>query len=339
MCWLSIGADAHYNGNLNWIMRIVFMGTGEIALPTFQRLAESVNLVGLVTQPDRPVGRSSKAQPPRIKSQALERSIPVLQPEDVRCEEEITAIAALDPELIVVMAYGQILTRSLMAVPPLGCLNVHASLLPRHRGASCIQAAIASGDQKSGISIIKMVERLDAGDVVLAEPIRLSSDETGGSLHDRLGAMAPELMMKCIKRLADDTLVGTPQDHEMATYAPQLRRFEGQLDWSLPAEVLERRIRAYEPWPGSYTHFKDSRGRTKRMKVFADVRVSSEVKAAVPGKVVNVASSGITVACGDGGLVLKELQIEGGKRLSAAELIRGNAFEVGEGFFSLVGSP
>ena len=320
------------------MMRVVFMGTGEIALPTFQRLADSVNLVGLVTQPDRPVGRSSKPQPPRIKSQALERSIPVLQPEDVRCEEEISAIAALSPELIVVMAYGQILTKTLIAVPPLGCFNIHASLLPRHRGASCIQAAIAAGDRESGISIIKMVERLDAGDVVMAEGVRLSADETGGSLHDRLGAMAPDLTMTCIKRLADNTLTGTPQDHERATYAPQLQRFDGQLDWGLPAEVLERRIRAYEPWPGSYTHFKDSRGRTKRMKVFAEVRVSSKVKDA-PGKVISVASSGITIACGDGGLVLNELQIEGGKRLSAAEMTRGNTFEVGKSFFSLVGSP
>ena len=290
-----------------------------------------MTLVGLVTQPDRPVGRRSKPQAPRIKEEALARSIPVLQPEDVRRESEISAIAVLDPELIVVMAYGQILTKALLAVPSLGCFNIHASLLPRHRGASCIQAAIAAGDRESGISIIKMVERLDAGDVVMAERIDLSADETGGSLHDRLGELAPELTMVCIEMLAGNTLTGEPQDHELATYAPQLQRLDGQ--------VLERRIRAYEPWPGSYTHFKDGRGRPRRLKVFADVSVSRDVRGVAPGEVLSVSSSGITVACGDGGLVLNELQIEGGRRLSAAELIRGNAVEVGEGFFSLVSSP
>jgi methionyl-tRNA formyltransferase len=320
-------------------MRVLFMGTGEIALPTFKRLADSMTLVGLVTQPDRPVGRRSKPQPPRIKEEALARSIPVLQPEDVRRESEISAIAVLDPELIVVMAYGQILTKALLAVPSLGCFNIHASLLPRHRGASCIQAAIAAGDRESGISIIKMVERLDAGDVVMAERIGLSADETGGSLHDRLGELAPELTMVCIEMLAGNTLTGEPQDHELATYAPQLQRLDGQLDWGLAAEVLERQIRAYEPWPGSYTHFKDGRGRPRRLKVFADVSVSRDVRGVAPGKVLSVSSSGITVACGDGALILNELQIEGGRRLSAAELIRGNAVEVGEGFFSLVSSP
>jgi len=317
-------------------MRLLFMGTGDIALPTFRRLAERDTLVGLVTQPDRPVGKSSKPRPPRIKEEARLLSIPVFQPEDVRSEEEIVAIKALDPELIVVMAYGQILTKALLAVPPLGCINIHASLLPRYRGASCIQAAIAAGDRESGISIIEMVERLDAGNVVLSKAIPLLAEETGGTLHDRLAALAPEVVEACLEKLASDEMAGKPQNEELATYAPQLQRLDGQLDWEFSAEVLERRIRAYEPWPGSYTNFKDGRGRSKRMKVFAGVEVTKGGRGAVPGEIVDVSASGVTIACGEGALVLNELQLEGGKRLSVAELIRGNTLEVGQCFFSLV---
>ena len=314
------------------------MGTGDIALPVFERLAGNGFVVALVTQPDRPVGRSSKPRAPRIKQEAEDRGIPVLQPENVRCEKEIAAISVFDPELIVVMAYGQILSSSLLCVPPRGCINIHASLLPRHRGASCIQAAIAAGDQKSGISVIEMVEELDAGDVLLKKSVTLLAHETGGSLHDRLAEVAPSVIMECLKKIETQKIKAYSQDASLVTYAPQLQRRDGQIDWRFPADVLERRIRAYEPWPGSYTNFRDGRGRTKRLKVFAGAEVVDRERGAASGEVVSVDSSGIGIACGRGALMLNDLQIEGGKRLPVAELVRGNTIEVGECFFSLAGS-
>ncbi|MBM49309.1 MAG: methionyl-tRNA formyltransferase [Roseibacillus sp.] len=316
-------------------MRILFMGTGEIALPVFRRLAKRKEMVGLVTQPDRPFGRSSKPRPPIIKQEAKKLSIPILQPEDVRRAEEIAAIRDLKPELIVVMAYGQILPAGLLRIPRLGCINIHASLLPRHRGASCIQAAISAGDLESGISIIKMVERLDAGDVLIERSVPLHANETGGSLHDRLSEIAPDLLMEYLETIETDEVEGIPQDHALATYAPQLQRLDGQVDWGASAGILERRIRAFEPWPGSYTNFTDDKGRNRRLKVFPGVGLIKELEAARPGEIVRVEPEGISVACGRGGLMLNNLQIEGGKRLPAAELIRGNSIVVGRCFFSL----
>ncbi|MEC9055875.1 MAG: methionyl-tRNA formyltransferase [Verrucomicrobiota bacterium] len=318
-------------------MRKLFMGTGDIALPSFRMMAEEGGLVGLVTQPDRPVGRSSTPCPPEIKKEAVNLGRPVVQPEKLRMEEEIEGISRMKPDLIVVMAYGQILPSAVLQMPHHGCINVHASLLPRHRGASCIQAAIKYGDGESGISIIEMVEELDAGDIITKKAIPLRGDETGGSLHDRLAEMAPDVLKECLEGVADGKLTGSPQDDRLATYAPRLDRRDGDLDWEQPADLLERRIRAHDPWPGSYTCFKGNRGRARRVKFFPGAKVERRVGDAVAGEVMEVSSSGLTVACGEGALRFDELQLEGAKRLTVGEVIRGNSLLAGQCFFSLAG--
>ena len=318
-------------------MRKLFMGTGEIALPSFRMMAGEGGLVGLVTQPDRPVGRSSTPCPPEIKKEAVNLGIPVLQPEKLRMEEEVEGVSRMKPDLIVVMAYGQILPSAVLQMPHHGCINIHASLLPRHRGASCIQAAIKYGDGESGISIIEMVEELDAGNIITKRAISLRGDETGGSLHDRLAEIAPDVLKECLEGMADGKLTGSPQDDRLATYAPRLDRRDGDLDWEQPADLLERRIRAHDPWPGSYTCFKGNRGRARRVKFFPGAKVEKGGVDAVAGEVIEVSSSGLTVACGEGALRFDELQLEGAKRLPVGEVIRGNALLVGQCFFSLAG--
>ena len=311
------------------------MGTGDIALPSFRMMAGEGGLVGLVTQPDRPVGRSSSPCPPEIKREAADLGIPVVQPEKLRMAEEIAVISEMKPDLIVVMAYGQILPSAILQLPRYGCINVHASLLPRHRGASCIQAAIKCGDAESGISIIEMVEKLDEGDIITKRAIPLHGDETGGSLHDRLAEMAPAVLRECLEEIAANKVASSPQDDSLATYAPRLDRRDGDLDWEQPADLLERRIRAYDPWPGSFTCFKDNKGRVRRLKFFPGAKVEQGVGEVTPGEITDVSSSGLAVSCGEGSLRFEELQMEGGRRLPVGEVIRGNSILVGQCFFSL----
>ncbi len=313
----------------------MFMGTGEIALPSFHMLVEQGGLVGLVTQPDRPVGRRARPRAPLIKEIAREAGLPVMQPERVREKDALSGLAALEPDLIIVMAYGQILTRALLDLPALGCINVHASLLPRHRGASCIQASIAAGDLQTGISIIAMDEGLDTGNVIVRRALPLRDSETGGSLHDRLAELAPGPLAESVKMIASGGGVGVAQDDALATYAPKLDRADGEINWSLPADLLERRIRAYDPWPGSFTTYRDNRGRERRLKLFPGGAVVPAECPGRPGELLEVSPSGILVACGTGMLKLKDLQSEGGKRLPVGEFLRGQALVEGDHFFSL----
>src|SRR5262245_15084598 len=241
-------------------MRIVFIGTGEIGVPTLQALLKSGHeVVGVVTQPDKPVGRSQLVEPPALKKALVNgapggRSLPfpVLQPARVKDRQAIEQIHALTPDVIVVMAYGQILPREVLEIPRFACLNLHASLLPRWRGAAPIQAAIAAGDRETGITVMYMDEGLDTGDILLQRTIEIRADETGGSLHDRLAQIAPEPLLASLQLLASGSARRIPQDKARATYAPKLKREHGQIDWSELAEVIERKIRAYNPWPGAF---------------------------------------------------------------------------------------
>ena len=294
-------------------------------------------MVGLVTQPDRPVGRSSRPRPPQIKTLAEDLGIQVAQPEKVGSRDGLAEVEALEPDLIVVMAYGQLLPRTLLELPPLGCINVHASLLPRHRGASCIQAAIAAGDRETGICIISMTAELDAGDIIMEEAISLEPGETGGTLHDRLARLAPAVLGRSLSCIVRGEVTRREQDERLATYAPRLQRSDGELNWTLPASELECLIRAHDPWPGSYTLFRDLRGRVKRLKIFPGATVVKERPERAPGEIIAAGSSGITVACGTGAIHLGEVQAEGGQRLPVVEFIKGNPLTVGDRFFSLAG--
>src|SRR6478752_7574101 len=249
-------------------MRIVFIGTGEIGVPTLRLLREwrEHQLVGIVTQPDKPVGRDQKITPPPIKAatqqlgvayatSGCELELPVLQPARIKMPETIEAIRILNADLIVVMAYGQILPREVLEIPKIACLNLHASILPRWRGAAPIQAAIAAGDRETGITVMYMDEGLDTGDILLAEKIEIVPTETGGSLHGRLAEIAPEALRKAISLLSKGNAPRTAQESQLATYAPKLEREHGRIDWAEPAEVIERKIRAFDPWPGAFIEF------------------------------------------------------------------------------------
>lgn len=296
--------------------RVVFFGSGEIAIPAFRRLiADGPRPLALVTQPDKPAGRHRDLTPPPIKRVALEAGIPVLQPESVRDETSLIELRALAPDVIVVMAYGQILPKALIAIPRIACINLHASLLPRHRGASCLQAAIDEGDAETGVTVMHVVPKLDAGDIIhpLATPI--GEEETGGSLHDRMADVAAEALAQALPGVLDGTATRTPQDSERATYAPKLDREHGRIDWTWDAERLARRIRAYEPWPGTWTTFDG-----KRVKIFP--AAAGQGTAENPGALA-VVDGEVRVACGDGFLVLGEVQPDGSRRMLARDWVKG----------------
>jgi len=306
-------------------MRLVFMMTGEISEPTFiDALSGSHEVVGLVTQPDRKVGRKQVITAPRVKELALEAGVPVIQPEVVRDVEALNQIRQWQPEVIVVMAYGQILPSELIALPSRAIINLHASLLPKYRGASCIQAAIKNGDSQTGWSVIHVVKKLDAGNVILREPFPILEQETGGQLHDRLAVAGPSAFRKALLMLEEGEVVGEIQEEACQTYAPKLLRDCGRLDWTLSSTQLERMIRAYHPWPGTYTHLG-----TKRLKVFPQVQCVTG--SGSPGSFLGQRGDGIEIACGSGSLILREVQLEGSRQMSSGELIRGHSQSLQEG--------
>ena len=296
-------------------MRIVFIGTGEIGVPTLAALQTSDdNLAGVVTQPDKPVGRDQKIAPTPVKKAIAGEKLPVLQPSRIRDSDAIREIRNLAPDVIVVMAYGQILPPDILQIPTIACLNLHASLLPRWRGAAPIQAAVAAGDRESGITVMYMDEGLDTGDILLQRKVQLSPDETGSSLHDRLAAIAPDALKASLELLTAGNAPRTPQRNELATYAPKLRREDGRIDWNEPAETIERKIRAYNPWPGAFTSING-----RNLKVF---RASIVEQSGASGQILR-SDNELVIAAGDRALSLDEVQLEGKRRMSATEFLRG----------------
>jgi methionyl-tRNA formyltransferase len=309
--------------------RVVFFGSGEIGLPTLQWLATSpqVNLVGVVTQPDKPVGRSQVLTPPAPKKTAIALNLPVLQPVKIRRSEELSLIKNLSPDLIVVMAYGQILPRALLQMPSLACLNLHASLLPRHRGAAPIQAAILAGDQVTGITVMYMSEGLDTGDILLTRPIQIRRRETAGSLHDRLAKLGPEALATGLDLILSPEAPRIPQDESRASYAPKLERESGIINWAQDCWHLDRLVRAMDPWPGAFTFVPAADGTPRKLKVHRALPIHRF--AGEPGVVIRVGSRGIAVACGNGALSLLEVQLEGKRRMAAMEFVHGFSLPVG----------
>jgi len=306
-------------------MRIVFLGTGDISLPTLRLLiaAERFDVVGVVTQPDKPVGRKQVITPPEVKVLAQEHGIPVEQPNRVRKPEALDKIRAWEPEVIVVMAYGQILPKSLLDMPRLACLNLHASLLPRHRGAAPIQAAICDGDVQSGVTVMYVAEGLDTGDILLQHPFDLRADETGQSLHDRLAEVAPAALAEALDLLGKGEAPRIPQDESAMTHTGKLTREDGVMDWSKDAQELERLVRAFDPWPGTLTYLADGEQR-KRVKVFPPVTVipSDETAASTPGSLERSDSDWL-VRCGNGSLLLSDIQVEGKRRMPISQFCQG----------------
>ena len=304
-------------------MRIVFIGTGEIGLPVLRSLLQSRQheLVGVVTQPDKPAGRAQLLQAPPIKAALAGSALPILQPGRIKREEAVAEIRALAPDVIVVMAYGQILPRSLLEIPRVACLNLHASLLPRHRGAAPIQAALVAGDRQSGITVMYMDEGLDTGDTLLQSRLEIAADETGGSLHDRLAQIAPVALNEALTHLGKGDAPRIPQDSSGATYAPKLERENGRIDWTESAALIERKIRAFNPWPGAFALVRNATGRERKLKIFS--ATLAESKKASPGEILGTDRSRLVIATKDRALSLGEVQLEGKRRMSAAEFLRG----------------
>ncbi len=305
-------------------MKIVFCGTGEIGLPSLKALADSPRheVIGVITPPDRPAGRDQHTRPPEVKTEALARGIPVVQPERIR--KDFSALAVWSPDLMVVAAYGQMLPRGVLELPRLGCLNLHASLLPRHRGASPIHAAILAGDAETGMTAMYMDEGLDTGDILLARRAPIFPNETAGELHDRLAELAPAVLMESLELLENGSAARTAQDSTLATYAPKLGRQDGRLDWRGSAGLLARRVRAMNPWPGASARLAGG-----VLKIHS---AAESVEGGVSGTVLSAGPGGIVVAAGEGSLVLREVQLEGKKRLPAADFLRGYPLPAGTKF-------
>lgn len=306
-------------------MLLVYAGSGDIGLPTLRALLEDSRheVAGVITQPDRPVGRRQELRPSPIKALALAAGLPVQQPERIRRPEAVDALRALAPDVLVVFAYGQILPAAVLAVPRVAPLNLHASLLPRHRGAAPIQAAVADGDRAGGLTVMYMDEGLDTGDALLTREFPLRRRETGGSLHDRLAAAAPEALLAALDLLAAGAAPRRPQNDAEATFSPKLSRDSGRLDWTRDHAALDRHIRAMNPWPGAFTTLPDGRA----LKIFSALPVRRG--AGAPGEILARGSRGPLVACGRGALLLREVQQEGKRRLPAADFLRGHPLAPG----------
>ena len=303
-------------------MRIIFIGTGEIGLPALRAIQESndYELVAVVTQPDKPVGREQRITPPPIKAAFRGTGVLILQPVKIKAEEAVAQLLALKPDAIVVMAYGQILPPAVLEIPRLACLNLHASLLPRWRGAAPIQASIAAGDPETGITVMYMAAGLDTGDILLQHKIAISASDTGGSLHDRLGDMAPGALLEALPLIAHGSAPRVPQENARATFAPKLSRETGRIDWTETADAIERKIRAFNPWPGAFTTLTDTSGKSRNLKIHSATIVDHK---ASPGEIVCADERGFVMAAADRSLSLQEVQLEGKRRMSAAELTRG----------------
>ena len=310
-------------------MKIVYLGSGDIGLPTLRTLLQARaegrhELVAVVTQPDRPVGRHLTLTPGPIKTLALEAGVPVLQPERIRRPEAVEAMRALNADVFVVFAYGQILPLAVLEAPRLACLNLHASLLPKYRGAAPIQAAVLAGDPESGLTVMYMDVGLDTGDILREHRLRLRRRETAGSLHDRLADLAPGALLAALDDLANGQAPRQPQDSALATHAPKLERESGRIDWTRDHVSLDRFVRGMYPWPGAWTTL-PATPRALTLKIHSALPMRR--LSGAPGEIVGQSTRGIFVAAGEGGgLLLREVQLEGKRRLSAAEFARGQAF-------------
>jgi methionyl-tRNA formyltransferase len=302
-------------------MRVIFAGTPDFSVPILQAVLDSRHaVVAVYTQPDRPAGRGRKLAPGPVKQLALQHAIPVFQPVSLKNSPAQQPLAALQPDLMIVVAYGLLLPQAVLDIPRRGCVNLHASLLPRWRGAAPIQRAILNGDTESGVCLMQMEAGLDSGPVLAEVRTPIAMDETGGSLHDRLSVLAAELLAGKLDRLETAALSGIVQDERRVSYAPKLDKAEAAIDWNQDAERIERQVRAFNPWPVAQAQFDGQSLRIWRAQAL-------ECDPAAPGQVIAAGKQGIDVACGRGGLRLQEIQLPGGRRLDAAAFLNARSVD------------
>ncbi len=305
-------------------MKILFMGTPDFAATVLEKILQSGHeIIGVVTQPDKQKGRGREVSQSPVKGLALRHGLPVYQPVKVREEETLSMIRELAPDVIVVAAFGQILPKALLGIPPKGCINVHASLLPKYRGAAPIQYSILDGEEETGITIMHMDVGIDTGDIILQSKIAISSEETGGSLFDKMAILGGELLVEALEQIQNNTARRIKQDEEHATYVKMITKEMGKIDFSRPAVQIERLIRGLNPWPTAYTLLEG-----KSLKLWKAEVKPGESGAGV-GEVIAINKDSIEVMTGNGILVIKELQLEGKKRMAADAFLRGFPIQTG----------
>lgn len=305
-------------------MRLVFMGTPALAVPALERLASEHEIALAVTQPDKIAGRGHHLVAPPVKQRAMELNLPVAQPERARKEEFIEQLRDVKPDAIAVVAYGQILPRAILGLPPRGCINLHFSLLPRWRGAAPVQHAILAGDTFTGVTTQWMAEKLDAGDVILQHNVEIGDNETSAELFARLTPIGVEVLAETLQLVSAGRGPRLPQNESEATYAPTIRKEDGKLDWSQPARALVNMIRAFNPWPGTFCEFREQQLKVWRANLGANDTTPS------PGRIEEISAAGISVATSDGLTRLTEVQAPGRPRMSATDWARGARIQIGE---------
>ncbi len=303
-------------------IRTVFMGTPDFALDTLRGLIEAgVQMVGVYTQPDRPKGRGKKLTPPPVKELALQHDIPVFQPQKLRAPAAVAELQALAPDLIVVVAYGQILPQAVLDIPQYGCINVHASLLPKYRGAAPINKVIVDGETESGVTTMLMDVGLDTGDMLIKRTLSIGADETAGHLHDRMAPLGREAMDETLRQLCAGTLEPEKQDDAETCYAAMMKKEDGLIDWSLSAQRIHNLVRGLDPWPAAYTSLA---GETLKI---SKTRVATGAGEA--GSIIGTGDNGVSVACGEGVLLIGELQLPGKRKMAVSDFLRGHSLPAG----------
>jgi len=332
------------------------MGTAELSCASLESLAgdKTLSVVAVVTQPDKPKGRDLKLQPSPVKSLALKLNLPVLQPERARDEQFISELRGLKPDLIVVVAYGQILPQTILDLPKFGCLNVHTSLLPKYRGAAPIQWAIANGESETGVTVMKMDAGLDTGPIISQRRMPISSTNDSAALHDLLALLGAELLLDTIPDFVAGKIQPVPQPADDVSHAPKIKKEDGRIDWNLPAKTILNRLRAFTPWPGAFTHWQgarkarprdeeaETRGRAAHAPVGGEIlpgmhllkiwKAETVELSGGTGEILLADKTGIVVACGRDALRILELQLEGGRRMNVTEFLAGHALKAGDKF-------
>lgn len=306
-------------------MKILFMGTPDFAVPCLEELYKSNHEVcAVVTQPDKPKGRGKKVLPPPIKTKALEFGLEIHQPKKVKEKEFIDKISKLSPDCIVVVAYGQILSKDILNIPPKGCINVHASLLPKYRGAAPINWAIINGEKETGITTMYMNEGLDTGDMILKDKVEITDDMNAGNLHDKLSLMGANLLIETLDLIDQGKAPRTPQDDSKSCYAKMLRKEMGLINWDTCANEIHNLIRGLNPWPVAYTMYKN-----KKLKIW-ESEVIDEECTGIPGEILKVNRNGIYVSTKSKLLLIKEIQFPNNRKMKVDEYIRGNSIKIGQ---------
>ena len=305
-------------------MRVIFMGTPDFAVPSLEALLTKHEVVLVVTQPDKPKGRGKKMVPTPVKACALEHGIPVLQPEKVKEPEFVEQLRSYEPDLIAVTAFGQILSEPILEMPKYGCINVHGSLLPKYRGAAPMQWSIIDGEKVTGITTMYMAKGLDSGDMLLKAEVEITDEDTFATIHDKMSVTGANLLLDTLDQLEAGTLERIPQDHDAATYAPMITKETGHIDWSKNRQDIINLIRGLNPVPAAYTIYEE-----EVLKIFGAVISDVQADDAANGEIVAVVKKGFVVKCGDGCLLITEVQARGGKRMMTDAYLRGHAMKEG----------